>query len=53
MRHFSIVIGFWFPRSAWEPTIPDALRRFRQRGALQGVCSHAERGNKGYMRIEK
>ena len=39
--------GFWFPRSAWEPACPDALRRAGRRRASKTVRSHAERGNEG------
>jgi hypothetical protein len=34
-----------FPRSAWERTVCDALRRLVRRGASGKAGSHAERGN--------
>jgi hypothetical protein len=39
---------FSFPRSAWERTCLDALRRIEQRRAVRAVRSHAERGNEDY-----
>ncbi len=48
MRQFARFFGYWFPRSAWEPALSDALRRIERRRTSPSVRSHAERGNKGY-----
>ena len=38
-----------FPRSAWERTVCDVLRRPARRGASEDADSHAERGNQNSL----
>ena len=46
---FASILGSWFPCSAWEPTLPNALRRLWRRRTSQAVRSHGgpwERGKR-------